>query len=405
MRRERRIALSAGTGLALSSLGACRPAETPAAARAAPARAVGPTPLPVLREVPIDAPVRVPDRFLGMHFHRWPGGTSTAPTLRFGTVRSLNYDPKDNALGVHWSGIHLAPDRFDWSVLDRWVDTHASAGRDLMYTVYGTPAWVSSRPQRPDPYGLKGGASRPVDPSMLARFVQALVLRYNGQGRRRIRYIEAWNEPDFPSDYWLDGPSDLALLTRTVHQAAKAADSGITVVWPGFVNWIDAKERVPRVHVLYRRFAEAPDGAGGRGGDWGDAIAFHYYATRADLAQFVDHQDSILATRKALGAENRPILLTEIGFDATVGDRIATQTKVALIRRWIALSAAYGNGFIGLYSYESPTHLADPHRDPQTALAIDEMGQRLAGRELRRAAVLSDASVWIEYVDGQTLRV
>ena len=403
MSEGRRTVLRVSAAAVLVPVAACR-ADQPVPPVRRPAGA-GPTPLPVAHEVPIELPVPVAERFLGMHFHRWPNGGSTAPTLRFGTVRSLNYDPRDNARGVHWCGIHTRADIFDWSILDGWVDTHVQAERDLIYTVYGTPTWVSSRPDRPDPYGLKGGNSRPTDLGMLDRFVRALVARYNGQGRRRIRYIEAWNEPDFPSDYWLDAPTDLAQLTRTVHQAAKAVDPGITVVWPGFVNWIDQKEKVPRVHALYRRFAEASDGQGGRGADWGDAIAFHYYATRPDLRQFIDHQDSIVATRAALGLQRKPILLTEIGFDGTVGDKIPRDTKRALIRRWIALSAAYGNGFVGLYSYESDTHLADPQRDAMTSSGIDEIGQRLAGRTIRRAAMLVDGSVWIELEGGTSLRI
>ena len=98
-------------------------------------------------------------------------------------------------------------------------------------------------------------------------------------------------------------------------------------------------------------------------------------------------------------------MLTETGFDGTVGDTIQRDTKLALIRRWIALSAAYGNGFIGLYSYESDTHLADPHRNASTSSGIDEIGQRLAGRTIRRAAMLVDGSVWVELEGGTTLRI
>jgi hypothetical protein len=402
---SRRATLHVAGAAALTPFVACRGADRSESASRTSGASRGPTPLPVVHEVPVDAPVQVSDKFLGLHAHRWPGGGSRPPSMSIGTVRSLNYDPRDDARGVHWCGIQTGPERFDWSVLDRWVDTHARAGRDLMYTVYGTPTWVSFRPAKADPYDLKGGNSRPTDLGALYQFVRALVGRYNGDGRRRLRYVEAWNEPDFPSDYWLDGPNDLAQVMRTVHEAAKTVDRGITVVWPGFVNWIGEQESVPRVHSLYRRFAEAPDGQGGRGGDWGDAIAFHYYATRPDIRQFVDHQESMLATRRALGQNAKPILLTEIGFDATVGDKVPLSTKVALIRRWIALSAAYGNGFIGLYSYESATHLGDPHGDPLTAVAIDEIGRRVSGATIRRAALLADGSAWLELEKGETLRI
>jgi hypothetical protein len=361
-------------------------------------------PVPVAREVPIEGEVAVPQRFIGMHFHRWPHGSSPAPGFRFGTVRSLNYDPLDNGLGVHWAAIHKAPDEFDWRILDRWVATHSGAGRDLMYTLYGTPAWASTRPDRPDLYGLGGGNSRPRDPAALDRFVRALVARYNGDGTRRLRYLEIWNEPDFPSDYWIDSPADLAALARVAYTAAKAVDPSLVVVWPGFVNWIMPDEKIPRIHRLYLRLAQASDGAGGRGADWGDALAFHYYATRADAGQFVDHQQSVRATRDAIGRSGWDIHLTEIGFEDKFGETLPVAAKLRLIRQWIAISAAFGDRFVGLYSYENANNLAAPAFDKAAAHAIDEMHDALCGRNLRRAALLADGSVWLLRDDGEVLR-
>ena len=54
-----------------------------------------PTPPPVAyrRKVPMAGPVAVPKTFSGMHAHRWPAGSSPAPTYGYGTARSLNFDP------------------------------------------------------------------------------------------------------------------------------------------------------------------------------------------------------------------------------------------------------------------------------------------------------------------------
>ena len=60
----------------------------------------------------MSGPVYVPTTYAGMHAHRWPGGSSPAPTYGYGTVRSLNYDPADN-LGVLWYAIHKAEQQYD----------------------------------------------------------------------------------------------------------------------------------------------------------------------------------------------------------------------------------------------------------------------------------------------------
>ena len=95
------------------------------------------------RKVPMTAAVAVPTTFSGLHSHRWPGGSSPAPTYGYGTVRSLNFDPADN-LGILWYGINKADGQYDWSKMDQWVQTHYSAGKQLVYSLYGTPAWCSS---------------------------------------------------------------------------------------------------------------------------------------------------------------------------------------------------------------------------------------------------------------------
>lgn len=149
-------------------------------------------------------PVQVPPDFIGMHFHRWPSGKplSPGPTYGFGATRSHDYAGLPH--GVFWSSIHLGPGIFDWTALDLWVATHAAQGRTLIYTVYGTPAWVTSAPQQPDPYGHPGGSSPPRAVAPLHDFITALVQRYNAR-QTRIQFLEIWNEPHFErvkAEFW-----------------------------------------------------------------------------------------------------------------------------------------------------------------------------------------------------------
>ena len=364
-------------------------------------------PARMVRRVPLDRDVEVPRNFVGMHLHRWPGGPSSAPRFPFGVVRSLNYDPRSAGGGIHWNAIERESGRFDWGLLDTWVDTHRRAGRDLVYTLYGTPAWCASR-STPDAYGKPGGDSPPTDLRFVRRFVTALVDRYNGGGSRRIGCIETWNEPTFDgTQTWKGSATELAAIGRALFTSAKAIDPGVRILWPAFVDSLESGEPVPNLFkYTHQAYAKASDGSGGRGRDWADALNFHYYHTGKipGASNLMDHQDSMLAVRTSLERPGWPIYLSEIGFLDGVGERYTVDEKVSYVQRWAMLSAAYGNAMIGFYSYESVTNLGAPKDEPRIADAIGEMHTRLSGASIVEAGLLEDGSVWVCFADGTTLR-
>ncbi len=364
-------------------------------------------PARLVRAVPIAGTVSVPAKFLGMHLHRWPNGGSPAPTFPFGTVRSLNYDPNSAGGGVHWNSIERSDGVFDWTLLDGWVGTHVKAGRDLMYTLYGTPAWCASG-TKPDPYGKPGGDTPPRDLRFVGRFVRALLERYNAGGVRRIQYVEIWNEPTFDGkQVWKGTAEDLAALGRAVYLAAKATDAGVKVLWPAFIDSLEAGVRVPNLYkYTHQAYANASDGAGGHGRDWADALNFHYYFgdRRHPVGNLMDHEDSMLAVRRWLERPDWAIHLSEMGFLDGVGERYPTDRKIALIHRWVMTSAAYGNRTCNLYSYESETNLGAPAVNRSISQAIAEIHERIVGRRIVKAGLLADDTFWVAFDDGSTLR-
>lgn len=365
-----------------------------AAADASPPAA----PIAWRRRVPISTPVTVPATFLGIHAQHWPQGGSPAPTYGFGTVRSHDYFGGKGQAGVLWYGINTAPDVYDWSRLDVWVDTHWRAGRQLVYTLYGTPAWCGTRPGTPDPYGRPGGDSKPRDLGCVSRFVDALVRRYNGGGARRIRYVEIWNEPNFGGlRYWRDTAADLAALGRTVYRAAKAADPGIGVLWPSFVEWYEGAA----VWKDNLEYGNASDGQGGTGKDWADGFAFHFYGYTTNPDAMMNAQQSVQMTLQALGRPQWPVFATEIGFGPGWGDSLTQSAQGLLIRRWAALAAAWGNRVAVFYAHESD-HLGAPAYNVETAAALDDAHRRLAGRTILEAGLLQDGRVLIVFDDNST---
>ena len=389
---------SAGTGTGASAV-----AGTGAAPSQSPATLVPPPdpPAAVAVEITAGAAVAVPADFVGLHINRWPSGdpVSAPPAYGYGTVRSLNYDPA-GAGGVSWYDVNPARGVYQWTRLDQWVQAHHAAGKRLVYTVYGTPAWASTRPGTPDPYGMPGGDSRPADLADLRAFVAALVARYNGDGTRRLQHVEIWNEPDLSGlSYWRDGPEDLAALARAVYQAAKAADPGIVVLGPAWVDF--AAERSASNKV--RRFMAASDGAGGTGGQWMDAFAWHHYDYRFDIADLVAHQAWVRELLALAGRPGLPSYLTEIGGWQWRADSPTVADQARQIQRWLMVAAAGGQRVAALYMHEVLAHLGDPSTRPAIADAIQAAGQQLAGRTITRGALLADGRIWLAFGDGGTM--
>lgn len=352
------------------------------------------------REILEGGPVQVPRDFVGIHFHRWPRRwrmgdiDSPAPTYRYGTVRSLNYD------GVAWRDLQLAPGAYDFKRLDEWVDTHAARGHTMMFTLYGTPTWASTRPSVLDPYFYLGGDSRPIDMKLVGEFTEALVSRYNAPGsKRRIAYLEIWNEPDFHGGrYWRDTAEDLAELCREAYLAAKRADPDIVVLSPPFNDLFEGPKVFPKVV----RWANADDRHGGTGGQWADEIAFHYYHYwDTNPVELLDVIEGMRMTRDAIGKRGVPMHLTEIG-DNRYWEKggVPESDKILTIRRWMALGAAAGLRMIGLYSHESH-HLGEPATRPAVAAAIDEMHEILAGSTITEGMLRKDGRVEIAMANGR----
>ena len=343
------------------------------------------------------APVAVPTTFSGLHSHRWPVGSSPAPTYGYGTVRSLNFDPADD-LGILWYGINKADGQYDWSKMDQWVQTHYSAGKQLVYSLYGTPAWCSSNTSANDMYNQAGGDRMPSSLTCVQKFVDALIRRYNGNGVRKLQMIEIWNEPDFVGiPYWRDTAADLAKLGRTVYQTAKAVDPGIKVLWPSFVHW-SSGVTVWENNLVY---GQASDGAGGVGKDWADGFAFHFYSYSTEMDTLMDYQETARKTLEALGKPNWEMYNTEMGFGDGYAATLSIEVKAVLIQRWMALCAAYGNKLAVLYSHDG-SNLGSPATNPQMAAAANEIHSRLAGKTIREAGVLEDGRVFVVFGDNST---
>lgn len=133
---------------------------------------------------------------------------------------------------------------YDFSRYDAAVREAERRGLKVLFTVYLAPDWAEA-PGRPD--GLRPGAWRP-NPVEYGHFGSALATRYSGhfpdpagEGTLpRVRYFEAWNEPNVPgflSPQWVgnasEGPVIYRELLNSFYDAVKGVNPDNTVAAPG----------------------------------------------------------------------------------------------------------------------------------------------------------------------------
>ena len=135
---------------------------------------------------------------------------------------------------------------YDFSHIDAAVRDAAERGLDVLLTVGGAPAWAEG-PGRPAVAEAPRGSWKP-DPALYGGFGRAVATRYSGSYRPglgspplpRVRYYQAWNEPNLFSylmPQWEDGraasPAHYRRMLNAFYDGVKSVDQGNRVVTAG----------------------------------------------------------------------------------------------------------------------------------------------------------------------------
>lgn len=321
----------------------------------------------------------MPSAFVGQHFH----APLATPDYEIGLWRS------HDGPSMQWRDAHLGPGRFDWSTHDAAIAHYNALGLPCNYCLYGTPAWASSRPWKPDPYNHFGANAAPSSTEAAEEFTRALLTRYRG----RIRWLEVWNEFNNTAGavFWTGSMSELARLARSVYRAAKTTDPSVVVLAPS----------VTSDDQSLTRFLSADDGDGGAGARWLDGIALHPYRAYGwsekgrtpdlELGRWVDEIRKRLADGRR--AVSTPIYVTEIGYHWAPDDPSIIGRSPESFADWIEgvvlRAATLGLQQIDLYSHTSKL-LGEPSRHALVAQAIDRVSRGLSGQTLHRVSRLPD---------------
>jgi O-Glycosyl hydrolase family 30 len=154
-----------------------------------------------------------------------------------GTVQSGVTSPIDRSFdrNINWNNIETSAGVFNWTALDSWVASCTVSGKEMLYTVFGTPSFYTTSTDTSTSYGTGSIAFPDLNSGALGTFITALVTRYKNKGTP-IPYIEIWNEPKYSSgngSYFLGTATQLAQIARIVNQAAKAVDPTVKIMGVG----------------------------------------------------------------------------------------------------------------------------------------------------------------------------
>ncbi len=221
-----------------------------------------------------------------MHIHHAALGTPW-PAVKFASWRLWDS-------GVAWPQLEPSPGKWDFTLLDRYVQLAAQHDVEIVLTLGLTPSWASARPQEPSAYG-RGNAAEPLRFTDWENYVRVVATRYKGA----IRNYEIWNEPNVTGNF-SGSPEEMVQLSRTAYQVMKTVDAGITVVSPsattaGGVAWLN--EFLAKGGCKYS-----------------DVIGYHYYVTPDPPETMIPLIEKVKKVLHSRGCENKPLWNTESGW-------------------------------------------------------------------------------------------
>jgi hypothetical protein len=229
---------------------------------------------------PVDA------NFFGMHIHRAGAGTEWPP-VSFGAWRLWDAH-------ISWPEVEPEPGKWDFALLDRYVEIAAQHHVEILLPLGLTPAWASRRPNEPSAYS-KGNASPPRRIADWEEYVRTVATRYRG----KIHEYEIWNEPNVPGTF-TGSPREMLELSRTAYGALKSVDPAITVVSPSAT----ADDGIPWLNSYLT--------AGGCA--YADVVGYHFYVTPKAPEAMIPLIEKVKASLRSHGCEGRPLWNTESGW-------------------------------------------------------------------------------------------
>jgi len=254
----------------------------------------------------------IPASFFGLHINElnipWP-------TVPFASYRSL--DSGD----IMWADINPQEGIYNWRHVDPWIAKARAGGQDIMFTLFATPSWASSRgaksvnPNTDCSLAARNGpgvcdAPDDLNPDGTGTdqhwkdYVSAMI---NHVGPGTVKYWEIWNEWNI-ANQWNGTPAQMLRMAQDAHTILKAADPNALITSPPVVN-----TQLAAKNWLLPYFQAG-------GGEYADIIAVHGYVSNPHTVcpgscpvpeNVGPILDSIREVMAATGQQDKPLFDTE----------------------------------------------------------------------------------------------
>jgi hypothetical protein len=320
--------------------------------------------IPNLPVAPLTAsPVQRDEKFFGSHIKYRENNNESECSI--GAVRS-----HDLANGkTRWQYIEPSDNVWDFDVLDNWVNANYAAGRDILFTLFGTPQWASARPternaysdQDPEPYQYNRGiTAEPSDMSKWDRFCAKVAARYKG----KIKYYEVWNEPNYQNDgtgatgtyaFFSGTHAKLAEIVRRANQAIKAIDPGAKIICPATTVWATTPGGTAEQYFTGMLAASSGDAGNTPMKNWIDIVGVHLYIGGNDITKMSQMIDRVKAAMTTAGVSDKELWDTE---SAPISPDVSAMSVYAaklFIARSMIIQAAKGVARTFYFQYDEPT--------------------------------------------------
>src|SRR5579871_5283285 len=135
-----------------------------------------------------------------------------------------------NRWEVRWGDIEPTQHDFHYGTVDGMVSESLRNSLSIEAILISMPDWATD-PQTQLPKGLYLPWDSPQN--LWGAWVKQTVARY----KNRIKYFEAWNEPDNSDTFWPGTTADYYQLLKVTYQAVKSVDPSNQVLMGGLSYW------------------------------------------------------------------------------------------------------------------------------------------------------------------------
>lgn len=249
-----------------------------------------------------------------------------------------------------WGRVETEDDTFDWTALDRVINSANANDIRILATINTTPVWAAV-PGQP----VYAGA--PADLEAFGDFVSEVATRYQG----KVADYEIWNEPNY-NGFWAPTPdaAKYTALLKIAYTAIKAADPDATVIGGSVAAVAETPGGSAVNPVTYLSQMYAAGAAG-----YFDALAYHPYQYGKTFSAQEGHAgmpftqaQQMYAVMVANGDGNKKIWASEYGQPSSEGGEANQAAFVGdFLRAWRDLEFA-GPAFlhtIADYPHEAPS--------------------------------------------------